>query len=1139
MSSLSFVAGMFAAEMRCLWRRAALWSCATLAFGAGVAAYLRFTFVHYPVYGYGPTHAAVDPRFLVSGFGTCILAVLLVGTVFMAFDGRARDERERIAEVLDSKPISNVRLLTGRLAGLVLTMWLALVLVLTALAPSAAGVAMVFGLPVGSVRGWVEPTSLIAFAVVDALPALTFWGATVVLLAATLRSRLLTASVAFLLLGMQFFWLLHTPLYLLPVLSTVGDVSAIGSDVLPQFADGRALAQRGCLLLLAAGFLALAAAAYPRRDASRVRLPAIGLTLTVLGLSGAFALIVDAVYAMNERDQWATLHAEKRNAHRADVKHYEARLVIEPGRRLALQVDVHLELADEQAPGTLALSFNPGLVVDDLTVGGQPAPHGHADGVLTVQLPRAPAGEADLILSLSAEGVPDARFAYLDSTRDAMTTTLANSLLHVLGTEGSIFHSRYVALMPGVRWLPMPGANFAGDGPSGLGRDLFTLDLQVQVPRGWLVAGPGRAVEVEGNGSERFRFRPRSPLPEVAIIAARFERRAMEVAGIEFELLAHPKHLGNVELFANASDELAAQMEFAFSFAARAGLPYPYDSLTVVETPGALRSYDGGWRSVQSLPGILLLREYGFPTASFPPRIRDQSGGEQIGELRYYFDGDFGGGDPLVGVLRNFLHFQTAADSRAMDFLLERMATQTLGLYFNVQQDRSAPHLFELDGADASVLGWAMASPAAIHRKVRNEPSRPSVRELAESVPLGTLARDQRRTEALAAMTRKGGTVARAIVDELGVDASFDLLAALRRRHVGRRFNAADVERIAHELGLPSPGLVGDWLGQSSLPGFLISPVEVFRLADDEQGSPRYQTRLHVRNDEPTPGLVRVLHRSTRFAATDPIRVPGFTSVQIGILSTGPPVSLSLDPYLALNRTMVFLDVPSFDAAATVDVAPFAGVRPSAWRPRQGRTGRPRIEIVVDDLDAGFVIEGDGRGESTWRSWLNFRDQQDGELDRGLPVYADSVPVPAGRWHRRTDQGWGWGKYRRTVAMATRGDGGEKAVFSAELPLGGRWRLEYHLPSRIRHPPAGNRLRTLYGAQGRYDLRLEWGGVRGVQGVQRAPVEVDFDASIAAPGWVHLGDFALPPGNVRLVVSNRTDGEVVIADAIRWRPVRQ
>ena len=51
---------------------------------------------------------------------------------------------------------------------------------------------------------------------------------------------------------------------------------------------------------------------------------------------------------------------------------------------------------------------------------------------------------------------------------------------------------------------------------------------------------------------------------------------------------------------------------------------------------------------------------------------------------------------------------------------------------------------------------------------------------------------------------------------------------------------------------------------------------------------------------------------------------------------------------------------------------------------------------------------------------------------------------------------------------------------------------------------------------------------------ERRPVE--FDSAVSTQGWNELGEFDLDAGLVSLEVSNKTTGNVVFADAIRWKP---
>ena len=71
----------------------------------------------------------------------------------------------------------------------------------------------------------------------------------------------------------------------------------------------------------------------------------------------------------------------------------------------------------------------------------------------------------------------------------------------LLGFDPIIFDRRYVALMPGVRWLPTSGAEVGRGNPEVHPTDFYHLDLTVDLPEGWLVAGPGKRHDAEPSGS--------------------------------------------------------------------------------------------------------------------------------------------------------------------------------------------------------------------------------------------------------------------------------------------------------------------------------------------------------------------------------------------------------------------------------------------------------------------------------------------------------------------------------------------------------------------------------------------------------------------------------------------------------------
>ena len=128
----------------------------------------------------------------------------------------------------------------------------------------------------------------------------------------------------------------------------------------------------------------------------------------------------------------------------------------------------------------------------------------------------------------------------------------AEANLFLLGSQASIYVEDYVALMAGGALVANARHRRRRDDPARYGRDYFAVDLQVDVPAHWLVAGPGRRQGESG----RFRFRPAAPLHEVALLASEFERRAFEAAGVEVELLLNAKHLRNVAIYADAAENI-------------------------------------------------------------------------------------------------------------------------------------------------------------------------------------------------------------------------------------------------------------------------------------------------------------------------------------------------------------------------------------------------------------------------------------------------------------------------------------------------------------------------------------------------------------------------------------------------------
>lgn len=1091
--------------------------------------------VHF-AYGHGVLGANAGrfgPRFLIAELGTYLLWLLLVGVVFMAFDVRNVDMRARIGEVLDVRPVSNLSMIAGRILGLLAAVALPVlgtVVVLQGLGIAARAVDFWMGDP-------IEPVSLASFVLLDVLVAMFVWCATVMLLSSVLRSRLPVLLGAAVLLALQIWAMTTVPVYFLPAVSVFSSTSAWASDIIVQFADFDRVLQRGAVLVLGVGVCVLAAALHPRADGgSRQWQAVLGSFVSLVAVVGLATVAVRGVGTVEQRDEWLAVHrmaAATEETTRPDIERITGSVRIDPGRVLEVDIELHLRAHGETRPWVF--SFNPGMQIDDMRVGDELVPFTHDSGLLTVEAGVLAEAAPTVILSLRAQGVPEPDFGYLDSAVDWRRRPATN-LIKYLGTQASLFHRNYVALTPAVHWLPSGGANVSREDPSRRRPDFFLVDLAVEVPSGWLVAGPGRQPAGEGLATLH-RFRPNMPLQEVALFASDFERRAVEVQGIQLELLVTAAHLPNLDYYAEASDEITKQLTEMFSQLDEAGLQYPERVLSLVEVPLSLRTYRGGWRlDAVRAPGSLLLREEGLPTARtgyYDGLIPTDERLEFIVTgLEIYFLNDWVGGNPFQGLAGNLLSSTSpsgvgavALDAIARD--LTYRALKPMG------SDRSvwfSAHAHDTDayfGASLweSIRGLTsgrFGSPA--FRMTQHAGARDDARTTSLAQISGEIDPDR----AFSLLSLKGNAMEGIVLDTAGVDETAAFLAELRRRHAGRSFTVDDFLTVAEQAQGSLAEVVDEWMHGTGLPGFLPSPAEIVRLEDDETGKPRYQVTVHVFNGEPVVGWLQ-LARYDMWGEGEAIRVPGNSAVEIGRIYDVPPDQLWLIPYLSLNRWEIRLDIADSAPRSLPDADGFVGTRPSMWSP-------PDVDgIVVDDLDAGFTWESAPARPARW----NLVDRYSGwteTLDHGLPVRARV----AGSWFRR-DVPSAWGKYRRTVAMAAPGGADYRVFFTANV-AGGRWRLDYYLPERrIPERWAGDRERTMYAPLGSMEMKLiAFESAGAVPGTSSTPVRewmLDFDAGLGETGWNKLGEIDLPGGQTRLEVSNATNGTVVIADAIRWSRV--
>ncbi|MXW07485.1 MAG: hypothetical protein F4Z87_05070, partial [Gammaproteobacteria bacterium] len=662
-------------EMRSSRRLARTWVVMVSAFLIATVGYLVVCGNHMVASTVGPL--AQIPRFIVGETAAQFVGIFAIGIIFLAFDIRARDVRDRISGIIDAKPVSNLELVVGRLSGILMLLCIPLLLFI--------GLALLHGI-LADLFGWsfgapIEIWSIFSFLVWDVVPQLAWWGGLIMLLAVILRNRLLVVLTAIGLFAL-FTWIqMQLTWSQLEIAGAVTSQIVYPSDVAPVFTTAEITIHRVACMLLSVGLLVGAATLLPRQMSRRVIVASAGVFAIGVGVFLLTSLFSSQSQEANKRAAWLDIHQSQDTTSFPNVKNLTGEVIIKPGNRIELNVTLTLLPPQQNATNQVTFTLNPNYKISKVALNtNEITDHTFSDGLLTI--PAYHFGDESSTLLIECEGIPDPKFAYLDAKMDlggASVLDFSVAMARFLGNQSYVFRSDYVALLPGVSWYPTAGVAIGNDDPQTYPKDHFLMDLSVTVPKNWTVAGPGKRELQNNNGSKNtFRFRPENPVVDIVLAASKFERFAMTVKDIEFELLYSAKHRKSFAAMEVLIPDLKDWITDRLSIANKLGLAYPYEALTLVEVPSHLRVLGGGWSMDSSLygPGVVMIRETGIPTARFDVKFKDQQGEQSFQDLLYYVDNDYQSGNLLNGIARNFLAYQTAPygqSATALQIFLEDM----------------------------------------------------------------------------------------------------------------------------------------------------------------------------------------------------------------------------------------------------------------------------------------------------------------------------------------------------------------------------------------------------------------------------------------------------------------------------------
>lgn len=922
--------------------------------------------------------------------------------------------------------------------------------------------------------------------------------------------------------------------------------SVLVSEILPYFSTGWILFNRLVSIILAVGMFLVASLLDTRRDSLRPRYMQAAATCVALGIAGLFVHGFVLNHENQEKQRVAATHRTSSDQGWLDLTRIQGQVKVDPGISLFIDVELFVKKLGEHTLDSLQFSFNPGMDLEHVLVDDRQQDFFFADGLITIPLNSTDPTTHTWTVSIQASGVPDVDFGYPEPEIDFLGQSgLSLQMPKLLGVKNSIFDPRFVALMPGIRWYPVPlpmGTDKWVQSMQSPG-DTYSVDLDIQIAEeNWKLAAPERTI-LESKDFLHYKIHSDGEVPHFAIVASEFHSRIMKANDVELELLIHNRHFKESESMNAIWDLMLSFVAERLSDLSEAGLPFPYKSLTFVEVPNHLRLIGGyDMPFLYSQPGLVFLRESGYPTANWDRRYEEYLGFEMMSEsdrakdmtesiFLYDYTNALGG---------NLVRAVADQYSPSMDFVPGWQGLVLTHMRrFLVNDIVMGPDDYNTSPSDITVVA-EIADLTAIYpglvldtffRVNEQQDPRRLEGQIYEQYMLSDASFSVQSMRMSELIQSEDFSLRRSAI-ELRLS---DMYRALMALYGGAKLNnllELETKRIAEQKQLDTGKddrehndssnsvipILSEWYESTRAPAFSISDLKVVRVA--VENTPYIQrASFKVRNDTDVTGVLKLYtdHEFDSFDTGICFEAPGQTAYQVNIYADEEIHGIVVESFWSENFGGRYLNAPTESVVNTSDVTvekEFPSITEISWNPHDEDT------VIVDNLDSGFKL-------------LDWQNRRDFGLFGDVHWPWDPPPLPSIRakglesfnWSKlRANRTWriiaepwsnAYGKYRPT-ALVAHGANVEIARFSTSLPVKGRWSLSYYFP-------------------GDYAFRGRFGAHNFI--LHNSQIENHFQIDPKeGRGWVHVGKFEISSSPIHLdLVSVEPSKSLRVADAIRWQ----
>lgn len=300
---------------------------------------------------------------------------------------------------------------------------------------------------------------------------------------------------------------------------------------------------------------------------------------------------------------------------------------------------------------------------------------------------------------------------------------------------------------------------------------------------------------------------------------------------------------------------------------------------------------------------------------------------------------------------------------------------------------------------------------------------------------------------------------------------------------------------LFNQYNIDFASFVEKWYNTQSLPKFKISGVALTQIEDSQDSKTKYQISFIISNDSNTDGVIYC----NTIGYAKYFHIPGNSSFEINLLANSKPNYLYINTNLSENYPNEYsynlILSKKIIGKTKEDIIPFNA---------KEELNSDFKERIIDNEDSTNFFMFNGKKANIISSLKEVKTNQYKQIDYIIPP-----PIWTKFAHHNC-----YGDYKRSGYYKKQGDGNKFVEWSTKIEDDGTYNVYIWNPTM---PEIKNK-----GIQNYYIFSNE-----------KKISFCDIDLSTATQGWVLLGNYYLEKGEMKLRLTDKGSGKIVIADAVR------